>query len=243
MTRERFDAIRRKDDKNIFFFENFMGQNMTLLHLTATVFSRCMFVDTVFDKSHFCGCVFQGCTFMGCNFSGAVFATQNVFMNCNFNLCDMKDAVGLQRVIFVNDSNEEGIIGAENLPINCPSTGGFIGWKKCRVFNSEYHPDAYERDVIVKLYIPARAKRTTGLNASHKCRASEAKVLGFYDEYGKPLNLKETSQVCSSYNRDFIYRIGETVKTMHAFDEKRVTCTSGIHFFLDFKAAVEYMLI
>lgn len=243
MTREKFDEARHGIiDKNVFHLEHFMGQNMTLLHLTGIVFSRCMFVDTVFDKSHFCGCVFQGCTFISCSFSGAVFATQNVFMNGSFSFCDMKDAVGLQRVIFVNVSNEEGIVGAENMPISCPSTGGFIGWKKCRVFNSE-EPDAYERDVIVKLYIPARAKRTTGLNASHKCRASEAKVLGFYDEYGKPLNLKETSQVCSSHDPDFIYRIGETVKAEHAFDEKRVTCASGIHFFLDFKAAVEWILI
>ena len=243
MTREKFDAIRRDiGDDNIFSFENFIDQNMSFLHLTGTVFCRCYFIDTVFNNSHFAGCVFNNCTFMGCSFRDALFVSQNVFMNCGFDGCDMKDSIGMQRVIFVNSNNEEGVVGAENLPINCPSTGGFIGWKKCRVFDSE-SPDRYERDAIVKLYIPARAKRTTGLNTTHKCRASEAKVLGFYDEYGKPLKLKETSRVCSSYAPDFIYRKGETVRAAMGFNEERVTCGSGIHFFLDFKAAVEYRLI
>ena len=241
MTRERFDEARRKIDTNdIFSLENFIDQNMSSLRLTGAVFSKCFFAGIVFNDSHFSGCVFQGCNFIDCNFSGAVFATQNVFMNCSFHSCNMKDAIGVQRVIFVNAHSEEGVIGTENLPINCPSTGGFIGWKKCRVINSVR---VYEGDAIVKLYIPARAKRTTGLNSSHKCRASEAKVLGFYDRNGKPLKLKETSLVCSAYDRDFIYKIGETVKARHAFDEKRITCGSGIHFFLDFKAAVEYILI
>lgn len=239
MAHELFDKTRRTSDKDVFSYENFIDQNMSSLHLTGAVFSKCYFGSTVFNDSHFSGCVFQGCTFIDCNFSGAVFATQNVFMNCSFHSCDIKDAIGAQRVIFVNAHSEEGVIGTENLPINCPSTGGFIGWKKCRVVNSAR---VYEGDAIVKLYIPARAKRTTGLNASHKCRASEAKVLGFYDEYGKPLKLKETHQVCSSYTHDFVYRKGETVREEMGFDERRVTCSSGIHFFLDFKAAVEYIL-
>lgn len=246
MTREEFDEIRRMSTKDVFAFENFIDENMLYLHLTGAVFSGCFFADTNFGGSHFSGCVFRGCTFMDCNFSGVVFTTQNVFMNCRMYDCDMRNSGGLQRVVFIGDGNsniEEGITDTENLPINCPSTGGFIAWKKCLVIEDASSPDTYEGEAIVKLYIPARAKRTTGLNTSHKCRASEAKVLGFYDRNGKTLKLKETSQVFSAYDRDFVYRIGETVKTKYAFDEKRVTCGSGIHFFLDFKAAVEYKLI
>ena len=89
-----------------------------------------------------------------------------------------------------------------------PEDGAFIGWKKC------------DKGVIVKLQIPASAKRSHG--TERKCRASAVKVLEVIGaEVGISLHDGKTE-----------YRKGKTVKA-DSFDEDRWdTCSSGIHFYL-----------
>ncbi len=109
-----------------------------------------------------------------------------------------------------------------DIPLECPETGSFIGWK---------HAGNY----IVKLEIPADAKRSSG--TSKKCRCDKAKVLAIENKDGTPTDVTE---VHSDYDLNFIYRIGETV-IVDDFDDNRFNeCAPGIHFYMDRDRAVRY---
>ena len=90
----------------------------------------------------------------------------------------------------------------------CPPEGAVIGWKKC------------QNGVIVKLLIPAAAKRSSA--TTRKCRAEFAQVL-------EVIGAEEGTSSCDAAIK---YRTGETV-TPDSFDENRwAECSSGIHFFI-----------
>ena len=109
-----------------------------------------------------------------------------------------------------------------DIPLECPETVSFIGWK---------HAGNY----IVKLEIPADAKRSSG--TSKKCRCDKAKVLAIENKDGTPTDVTE---VHSDYDLNFIYRIGETV-IVDDFDDNRFNeCAPGIHFYMDRDRAVRY---
>ena len=94
-----------------------------------------------------------------------------------------------------------------------PTEGQFIGWKKC------------QGEFIVKLRIPAKAKRSHG--AERKCRCSEAVPVLIVDADGK--NVKTAK---SLHDSEFIYTVGKTAKP-DGFDEDRWNvCGQGIHFYL-----------
>jgi hypothetical protein len=98
--------------------------------------------------------------------------------------------------------------------LQCPEEGDFIGWKKCRY------------GVIVKLLITGKRSSAT----SRKCRCSAARVLEVIGaEEGISIN-----------DRNFIYRVGETV-SVPDFDENRWNeCSTGIHFFITRQEAENY---
>jgi hypothetical protein len=86
--------------------------------------------------------------------------------------------------------------------------GPFIGWKKCM------------GDVIVKLRIPEKAKRSHG--CERKCRA----------EFVTVLEVIGADKGVSIYDKKTEYHPGKTVKA-NGWDENRWnTCGQGIHFFI-----------
>ena len=107
-------------------------------------------------------------------------------------------------------------------PLQCPETGSFIGYKKA----------AYK---IVMLEICADAKRSSA--TSRKCRCSKAKVLAITNLDGSESGL---SEVKSDYDKDFIYRVGETVEVPDFDDNRWNECAAGIHFFITRDEAVKY---
>lgn len=109
------------------------------------------------------------------------------------------------------------------IPFSCPDTGSFIGYKKAGKF-------------IIKLEIPADAKRCSA--TGRKCRCNKAKVLSIqHIDEDIPCDIK---LIASDYDKNFIYRVGETVEEPN-FDENRWhECTKGIHFFINRQEAVEY---
>ena len=121
------------------------------------------------------------------------------------------------------------IRGAKNLPyipIVCPEEGAFIGWKQAKVERSY---------VIVKLEIPASAKRSSA--TSRKCRCDKAKVLEIYNFDG---TVAKERKCYSHYDNSFIYEVGKTVK-IDDFDEDRWNeCSRGIHFFINRQEAIDY---
>ena len=89
----------------------------------------------------------------------------------------------------------------------------------------------------MKLLIPADAKRSSA--TTEKCRADKAVVLEIQDLDGNKID----RNAYSTYNnaQNFEYKVGETVVPREPFDEDRWNeCSSGIHFFIDRRAAVEY---
>ena len=94
----------------------------------------------------------------------------------------------------------------------CPEEGDFIAWKKVR-------------EGVLKLLVPATAKRTSSL-VGRKCRAEFVVVL-------------EGSGV-SKHDGKTVYEPGMTVYPDKYDDDIRVECTSGIHFFITRKEAEEY---
>ena len=114
---------------------------------------------------------------------------------------------------------------AENVPFipyACPDFGKFIGYKKASGY-------------IVELEIPEDAKRLSA--TTRKCRCNKAKVLRIlhFDR-----TVADITEVKSSYNSKFIYKVGDIV-SVDNFDEDRWNeCSTGIHFFINFKEAVDY---
>ena len=109
------------------------------------------------------------------------------------------------------------------LSSQCPIEGSFIGWKKCGRY-------------IVKLKICEDADRSS--STSLKCRCSKAEVLEIQNLDGSRAGITE---ICSDYNKGFIYKVGETVEVKD-FDKCRWNeCSNGIHFFIDRNVAVAYI--
>ena len=106
--------------------------------------------------------------------------------------------------------------------LQCPETGAFIGYKKAA-------------DKIIMLEICADAKRSSA--TSRKCRCSKAKVLGITNLDGSESVLNE---IGSDYDKDFIYRVGETVEVPNFNENRWHECAAGIHFFITREEAVKY---
>ena len=111
-----------------------------------------------------------------------------------------------------------------DIPLECPTEGSFIGWK---------HAGNY----IVKLEIPADAKRSSGTGI--KCRCNKVKVLSIETHVGTP---SDVTEVHSDYDPNFWYRVGETV-TVDNFDNNRFNeCAPGIHFYMDRERAASFLI-
>ena len=109
------------------------------------------------------------------------------------------------------------------IPLQCPSDGAFVGWKKVN-------------NVLIKLEIPADARRSSA--TTKKCRCDKAKVLGFYDSLGsKELDITELVndkfEKCKYVKGEMVYP--------DFFDEDRWNeCSHGIHFFVNKQNAIDY---
>ena len=107
-------------------------------------------------------------------------------------------------------------------PIACPETGSFVAWKKAN-------------GKIVKLEVCEDALRSSAF--SRKCRCSKAKVLDIENIDGTPT---DTTSVNSDYDRNFVYRIGETVEVVDFDTDRKNECAPGIHFFITRQEAADW---
>jgi uncharacterized protein YjbI with pentapeptide repeats len=95
-----------------------------------------------------------------------------------------------------------------------PEEGAFIGWKKIA-------------GVVVKLEIPAEARRTSSL-VGRKCRAEWVRTLAFIDG----LDVQSLRSRSGASLHCAVYRVGEITRPDSYDDDIRVECTHGIHFFI-----------
>lgn len=108
------------------------------------------------------------------------------------------------------------------IPYYCPDFGMFIGYKKASGY-------------IVELEIPEDAKRLSA--TTRECRCNKAKVLRILNT---DRTIADITEVKSSYDNSFIYKVGEVV-SVDNFDEDRWNeCSTGIYFFINFQEAVNY---
>ena len=97
----------------------------------------------------------------------------------------------------------------------------------CESRRSEELAEATGQRVLVKLRIPADAKRS---NASgRKCRSEYAEVLAIETMAGEPFD----GDVWSLHDHRFNYQVGATVKPTEPFCEDRwQECAPGIHWYI-----------
>ena len=110
------------------------------------------------------------------------------------------------------------------MPFACPEEGSFIGFKKCRT------------NLIVKLKIAEDAIRCSA--TGRKCRCSKAKVLSITSIDGE----NRFDEAVSKYDGSFVYRVGDIVEVKDFDTDRWNECSTGIHFFITRKEAVDYGL-
>ena len=108
------------------------------------------------------------------------------------------------------------------IPMVCPDSGEFTAWKKARGH-------------IVKLLIPADAKRSSA--TGRKCRCDKAIVLDIQKLDGAPGGIKSIE---SSRDGNFVYTVGTTVSVPDFCEDRYEECAAGIHFFINRQEAVKY---
>ena len=106
-------------------------------------------------------------------------------------------------------------------PLQCPEEGAYIAYKKAG-------------GLIVKLEITEDALRSSA--TSRKCRASKAKVLSVTNVDGNPAG----DQVCSDHDKNFVYKVGDTVEVTDFDTDRWNECSTGIHHFITRAEAVKY---
>ena len=106
--------------------------------------------------------------------------------------------------------------------LSCPEEGDFVAWKKVG-------------KVIIKLRIPAEAKRSSA--TTRKCRCEYAEVLALQNLDGTPYN--DDNVVNNNYVKT-IYKVGEIVHSDSWDSDRWNECSHGIHFFMTRDEVVRY---
>ncbi len=186
----------------------FNNCSMKNIDFRKTIINSCQFTDCEINRSDFFSSYIRSteihdCDFTGCDFSETTF--WNMYSNCQ----DMMPFV----------------------PLKCPETGSFIGYKKALV---DMNLDGEYTWVIVKLRIPEDAKRTSGF--SRKCRCSKAEVL----EITKPNGEHVNRPAFSIYNHVFTYKVGDIITEEKFCEDRYCECAKGIHLFITRKEAENY---
>lgn len=189
--------------------------------------------------------VFTCCKIIGIEDETAEFIFPSVFEfhSCEIVDCEKISDMACKHAYFENCSF------IKPAPLACPAEGEFIGWKKCfwtkvNEFGHRMFPNQYRDTCLVKLLIPADAKRSSAF--TNKCRCDKAKVLEVYNSItDNELTgnfIAYSSWVDKRYYKPLYYEKGKWVYP-DSFDENRFNeCSHGIHFFMDKEEARIYSL-
>ena len=151
-------------------------------------------------------------------------------MKANLSRADLSGA-NLSRAnlfkanLFKANLSGADLSGAENvpfIPMACPDTGSFIGFKK-----ASGH--------IVMLGIPEDARRLSA--TGRKCRCDKAIVICIEEMGGTTSDLTE---VASDRDSSFVYKVGKMVSVPDFCEDRWQECSAGIHFFINRQEAVNY---
>ena len=181
------------------------------------------------DEANLRDASLEGANLEGANLSRADLSRANLryanLSRANLSRANLRDAdlrnANLDGANF-RDADLRDTKNIPYIPLECPSEGSFIGWKKIN-------------KILIKLEIPEDARRSSA--TTKKCRCDKAKVLDFYDLNSTELNIDKI--INHSYNM-CEYIKGEMVYP-DSFDEDRWNeCSHGIHFFINKQDAINY---
>ena len=112
-------------------------------------------------------------------------------------------------------------------------------YKKCHMCAD---PSMADESVIVRLVVPDSAQRV--YSEANKLRVSEATVTGIFYVDGTPVpkEVYEHRTIYSAFDTKYEYHMKAVQKPTQPFDDNPGKCASGIHGFVTFDEAVEYML-
>lgn len=191
------------------------------------------------DRADFSGAdlrnmVFCGACLYGANFRGAD------LRSADLSYCNLKKADFTGAKISNTDFYMAELRGAEieSVPLACPDTGSFVGWKKAYWCSAA---DGQPGDcVIVKLRITDDAKRVSA--TARACRASKVEVLEIQSLDGDVLISDPSSADCAVSMKyiDFEYRVGDLIEVENFEENRWISVASGIHFFINRQDAVDY---
>ena len=202
---------------------NLRGANLRGANLCGTDLCGANLRDADLRGADLCGANLRDADLRGANLRGANLCGTDL---CGANLrgANLRGAdlcgANLRGAKNVNEVNWNHMTAF--YAICCPESGAFIGWKKCGKY-------------IVKLRITEGAMRSSA--TSRKCRCSKAEVLAIENMDGTP---SEETEVASSYDESFVYRIGEAVEVKDFDTDRWNECSAGIHFFITRGEAVRY---
>ncbi len=201
---------------------NFSAADLRYATLCCTNLLGANFCDAYVYNANFCGANLHRADLNGANFSDAI----------------LRDAI------------LSGVNCRSFIPMACPDSGSFIGWKKAKLlFLSEALNDSVEFKIpgtfaslpfncLVKLKIPEDAKRMSAGN-NRKCRCDKAIVLDIQKMDGT--SYPADTIAVSYFDWSFTYKVGEIVTPVKPFDDNRWhDCSSGIHFYINRQDAVDY---
>ena len=173
------------------------------------------FTECCFDGTFFSRCCLRNVVFNHCEFY------DSAFYRCYFRYVGFVNPIMHQIDFIENDIEYTTFPSNCHIPMTCPETGSFTGWKQ-----------GYGGKII-QLEIPADAKRSSA--NGRKCRCDKAKVISIVDADGN-----QVEEAVSYTDSDFIYKVGETVYPDGWNPDRWNECSRGIHFFMTRKEAVEY---
>ena len=211
--------IKEPDGKRAnLYMADLRGADLSGAYLSGAKLSVADLRDADLRGADLSGTNLRGTNLIGADLSG-----------CNLGCADLCGADLSGADLSGADLRGTNLIGADlsgakniNCPISCPEKGSFIGFKKAN-------------GLIVELEIPSDALRSSA--TTRKCRCSKAKVISITNPDGSPSNV---TSIPSSWDGNFVYRIGDIVEVAD-FDTNRWNeCAPGIHFFITRQEAINY---
>lgn len=223
-----------KIESSSFYNVTFVNFSFSYNHLIDNTFTNCCFDSCIFFSNTITAINFYDCRFRDCKFiDNSIYHLNlynNIFINTNF------DYNKIEHSFYYSDKNDD-----KNFPQDFTIdsdvsnlTEDLIGYKKC------YSIDTVGGKLIpllVTLRIPAAAKKNRTFDRKQRC--SEAEVIKIECLDHNIYNLKWTA-ARSLADKNFFYKLGETIKVDDYDETDFKTCSTGIHFFLTREEAEAY---
>lgn len=198
-------------------------------------FQCCKMLDGDCTNAYFCSANFDNSSCKCTNFTNANLYISS-FINADLIGANFTNAVIDRRCLTYKwyNANLQKAINPPYIPMACPPSGAFIGWKMVAGEDLDYY--------VIKLQIPEEARRCSA--TTRKCRCDKALVLGAY-KIGVN-NLLEVNEgkfhslVHSQISKPCTYEIGKMVYPDDFTEDRYCECSHGIHFFMDKYDAIHY---